>query len=329
MTLRSFFKSLSALPLWLIGIVILVVFFFLYARDLEYIVFLAYIVMAALVPFVDWMDRRHIPRFLSILLAYVLLLTPIILFFYFLYPTVAAQTLSFFLHAPSNLDATAKKLHFSLPDSQVRSFLIPRIADIFSQTLTIASSVVGSIFLLFTFFFVNFYLLSDYNEIHETLTSLSPQRSRNQIKRILAEIESKLRVWAQGQVVLSLFVGVLTWLALLLIGIPYALPIGIFAGFLEFVPIIGPFIGFAPAVILAIPMSFPKLLLTIGAYIIIQQLESNFLVPQIMHRALKLHPLVVLLGVLTGAKLFGIFGALFAVPILTIVRVIWQEIQQE
>ena len=128
-------------------------------------------------------------------------------------------------------------------------------------------------------------------------------------------LESELGGWVRGEVILMLTIATLTYVGLLLFGIPYALPLAILAGFLEILPNIGPIIAAAPAVFLAYITFGPVMALVVAVFsIIVQQLENNVIVPKVMKDNANVNPLMSILVIVIGLQLAGIFGALLAVP---------------
>jgi len=137
-------------------------------------------------------------------------------------------------------------------------------------------------------------------------------------------VEDKLGAWLRGQIVLSLAIGVITWFVLTILGIPFALPLAILAGFLEIIPTIGPIIAAIPAVIVAFAISPFMGLVVMLAYVGIQVAENNILVPKIMQKAVGLNPVVILVAILIGANLMGIIGALLSIPLVSAAIIIFR-----
>ena len=129
------------------------------------------------------------------------------------------------------------------------------------------------------------------------------------------------------QVVLSLTIGVITWLALTILGIPFALPLAILAGFLEIIPTLGPIIAAIPATIVALAISPVMALSVIAVYIVIQLTENNFLVPKIMQKAVGLNPVVIIIAILVGSNLFGVIGALLSIPFVSAAIIVFRALK--
>jgi len=127
--------------------------------------------------------------------------------------------------------------------------------------------------------------------------------------------------------VLSLAIGICTWAGLTLLGLPFALPLALMAGLLEIIPTIGPIVSAIPAIIVALTISPGIAISVVVFYILLQMLENNILVPKVMEKAVGLNPIVIIIGVLIGAKSLGILGALLAVPFIATVIILSQSLK--
>ena len=148
---------------------------------------------------------------------------------------------------------------------------------------------------------------------------------QDKIFEVMNKIGFKMGGWLRSQFILMIIVGVADGIILMILGVPYALTLAVWGGLTEVIPYIGPWLGLIPAFIVAFTISPLKGLLIFIAYIIIQQLESQFLVPKIMGKAVGLSPVIIILAILIGAKLMGILGVLIAVPAAAAISVIIQE----
>jgi len=135
-------------------------------------------------------------------------------------------------------------------------------------------------------------------------------------------METKIGSYLAGQGILCLIIGSLALIAYLLIGLPNALVLALLAGVFEAVPMIGPLLGAIPAGVIALSIAPSKLIWVIVATIIIQQLENSLLVPRVMRRAVGINPFVSLLSIFAFSSLFGIAGALMAIPIAAIIQLL-------
>jgi predicted PurR-regulated permease PerM len=156
--------------------------------------------------------------------------------------------------------------------------------------------------------------------------ALFPAGRRQEVREILADIYGTVQRWFVGQLGSMLVIGVLSTVALYLIGVPFALLLGIFSGLVSFIPFVGPLISVIPPVLLALIGTPVDALWVVLAYAIIQTIESYLLQPLIMSRAVSLHPAVVMFALLIMGTLFGLVGVLLAVPLVATLHVLLREL---
>ena len=207
--------------------------------------------------------------------------------------------------------------------------LIGGLSGFLSSLVARAISFAFSIFLLF---FYIFYITVDGRKLKPWAKSLFKPEYLPEISELGYRINRVWQAFFRGQLMLSLVIGTLTLIVGLIIGLPSALALAIIAGVMEAVPTIGPIIAAVPAVILALAQGSSVLpvgnitfaFITLGAYILIQQLENTLIVPRIMGSALELHPMFVLVGVVIGASFAGILGIFLAAPTLATLKILFQ-----
>src|SRR5438477_3059164 len=168
---------------------------------------------------------------------------------------------------------------------------------------------------------VTFYLLLDARRFRVLILRTLEPPNRAGARRVFNEIARVFGAYIRSQLIVALSLAALVSLALIAIGVPYALLLGAFAGIVELVPMLGPFLGAVPALLIASTLPFPTVLWTAIAFVVIQQVESNVLVPRLTGNAVGLHPLAAMLALLAGFEAAGIIGALFAVPIVGLIWV--------
>jgi predicted PurR-regulated permease PerM len=191
-----------------------------------------------------------------------------------------------------------------------------RIGD-WSQEAARTALRVGAATIDFFFMFVlGVYLLTSAPQVRRWVDNvLVPERQRPYFRRIEAEAARLFGAYIRGQLLLGLIVGTVSGVAYLLLGVPYAVLLGVLAGIFELVPIVGPIAAGAVAAVVALTQPFPLVLWVVLVATFVQQLENNLLVPRISGGAVGLHPLAALLAVLVGVEIAGVVGALFAVPL--------------
>lgn len=174
--------------------------------------------------------------------------------------------------------------------------------------------------------FATVYLVSRPQPWINGFTLLFPARKRQRVREILENVYRTVQTWVLGQMASMLFIGVSSALALYLIGVPFALLLGIFGGLISFVPILGAVASAIPPILIALVTDPVLVLWVILAYIVIQQIEGNTVQPLVMSRMLALHPAQVLFAIFLGGTLAGFVGVLLAVPALATAQVLVNEL---
>lgn len=207
---------------------------------------------------------------------------------------------------------------YALPEAiqeRVRDLVVAQGELIAERGAEIAAGFVTSLIDLVLILVVTFYLLLDARRFRVIVVrSLDPSR-RPAARRVFVEVAHVFGAYVRAQLVVALSLGVLVTVAMLLIGVPYAIFLGIFAALAELVPMVGPFVGAIPALLVALTLPFPTVLWVALAFLVIQQLESNVLLPRLSAHAVGIHPIGSILALIIGFEVGGVVGALFAVPI--------------
>lgn len=189
-----------------------------------------------------------------------------------------------------------------------------------SQLLIMLLSQVFGLFLIPVFLF---YLLRDGTIIKQKLLNLFPEKYRFRIEITAGEIGKTLSAYIRGVVLISLLVGGLIYGGLFALGVKFALFLAIINALTNIIPYFGPLIGAFPAIIIAYLQSPALVWKVIALIILVQQIESQFIAPQILGRNLGFHPLTVILALLVGGSYLGFFGLVFIIPFLAIIRVFY------
>ncbi len=213
------------------------------------------------------------------------------------------------------------------------SAVVQWIVGLISQFLAGLGGAVGAILgdtlsLVFTLILA-VYFAADGERIQRYLVDFVPASRQPQANRVMVLAGLRLGMWVRGQLAVSSIVGLLFGVGLAIIGVPYALLLGIIAFLGEFVPLVGPFISSIPAVIVAfLTGGVPRGVITIIFCLIVEQLEGDLIVPRVMGSATSIHPVAVMLAILAGAQLAGASGALLAVPVAGFVSVVIDELKR-
>ena len=318
-------------------IAIILGFWFLYlVRDVVVLLFLAIILTATLDSSIDWMAKHKIARSLGVLIIYVILLLIIVCLVSFIIPPFISQIQNFMQNLPAYGETFAKT--FVGAEQYAQSYGIQFNSHDFLQNMLgnlsqSSSQIFSTTVSVFTFFIsalvvlaLTFYMSVKEDGMNKFLVSITPKPNRQYIVSIANRIKNKIGNWFAGQLLLMLIIFVLDFAALSFFHIPYALVLALLAGLLEIVPYLGPIISAILASSIGFLVSPVTGLIVLGVLTIIQQLESNIIVPQLMKKVVGLNPIVVILALLIGAKLGGTLGAILAVPIATAINVVIEDL---
>lgn len=311
--------------------VIIVLFFVLLflVRQVLFILLFAIIIASAVNPFGNWLDRKKIPRLLGILILYltfflliVFILTLVIPFFSQEVGQLAEDLPRFIAKITASLEAIKGETGSLDIIGQLQAIL-----DNLSQFLQESSqsavglivSIFGGIVSFFGVVVISFYLSVMKGGIDIFLRSVVPDKYEKYILDLWHRSEKNLGRWFQAQLLLSLIVGLMTFVGLSLLNVKFALALAVLIMILELVPNVGPVLAAIPAVGLALFQSTSLGLWTLVLYVVIQQIENQILTPLILGRTLGINPVVVIIALLVGFNLAGILGMILAVPVATIV----------
>lgn len=311
-------------------------------RDIIAIVFVAWVLASALDPMIDRLQRYHIPRALSILTIYVLCIGVLIAVLALLVPSVSTELSAMARDLPkvyepiqqslSGIRQTGEELGVMGAIQDSIDSAVKGLTTVSNSLYGAVASFLGGIVTAFGILVIAFYMTVEEDGIKKFVMSVAPTMYQPYLIKKINQIQSKLSSWLWGQMILMMFIGVLTGLSLWILGVKYWLVLGLFAGLTEFIPIIGPIMAAIPAVFIAMGdfAEAPyKPLLVIILFIIIQQVENQLLVPRIMKRAVGLNPIIVILALLIGAKLGGLVGVVLAVPFSTILGIFLGDFFEE
>jgi predicted PurR-regulated permease PerM len=199
----------------------------------------------------------------------------------------------------------------------------PDANQVLSASLTVAEALVSVVTLLTVVFF----WLVEHARLQRYALSFVPASRRSGWREAWNEVETRLGMWVRGQLTLMFAVGVATAIAYTVLGLPSALLLGVFAGIVEAIPLVGPAVGAVPAIVIAATISPQLAILVAIVYVILQFIEGNILVPLVMKNTIGLSPFIVIVSLLIGAAAGGIVGAFLAVPLAAAVEVILERLQ--
>lgn len=312
---------------WTISKIILVFvsFYVVYLiRDILVLFFIVLILATTFRPVINRWETK-IKRGPAVILLFFIILAILSFISYIVFPPLITQVASFVQSLPE----FANRLHFlgsykSLVESGLKS-ITQNASGITGGFVNITTSVFGGIFTFLTAIVLTMYLLLDKNGFRNFVTNIIPSDSREPILEVARKMSHKVGSWFRGQMLLSLAVAIIDFIGLAIIGVPYALTLALISGILDLVPVIGPILAGVIAALVAWTLSPLQAIFVLVLYFIVQQIESSILVPNIMKKAVGLSPVVIIMAVLIGAKLFGLIGGLLAVPTAALIFVLVEE----
>jgi predicted PurR-regulated permease PerM len=287
-------------------------------KSLIMLLFVCFMFMEAINPTVVKLEKMKIPRTISILLIYLLIISTISFSLASIIPIFVEQTSALIGVLPTTLEnfnifginaidlSSQFKLLESLPGEITRTVL-----SIFSNFITI-------IFV----FVITFYLLHERKNLDKYSLKAFGGQGRDKVIKIITRLETGLGNWVIGELILMIIIGILSYVAYSLLGLSYSVPLAIIAGLFEIVPNIGPIFTTAIAAIVGLTISPFTAVMAILAGMFVHQAENNFITPKVMKETVGLNPIITIIVIAIGAKLGGIVGAALGVPIYLTISVI-------
>ena len=310
------------------------------------IIFIAFVLSTAIRPIVYLMGRLKINPSLAVIIAYLLLLGILIGIILLLVPIITEQVAAITNKIPeyytdfrtllvSSRSAIIRTISQRLPLDPPLSLIGITSTDTPQQDATVAVTqlfltlkTVGiSLFIIISTLLLAFYWTLDGERITRAMLSLVNPERRESAREVVGEIQQKMGAYIRGQIILDVSIAILATIAYFLIGLEYALVLGILAGILETVPILGPILGAIPPLLIALASGNTSAFIwVIVATVIIQQIEGTFLVPRVMDRTVGVNAVVTLLAFAAFGSLLGLVGGILAVPLAAIVQIIFSRL---
>jgi predicted PurR-regulated permease PerM len=289
------------------------------------------------------MEERGAPRVLAILLAYAGVMIIVLSILLYGIPRLVNQLHTLVYMLPSYTDQVEAYVQYiqtsyystELPEG-IRQAIDQQIAVIEANLQQILVNTVEAIINLIGYSInfilapvLAFYILKDIDNFKSKIDKWLPERHFTDIWQLARQINVVLIRFIRGHLILVAIIGFMIASAMALLGLEYAVMLGIIAGIAELIPYFGPIIGAVPAVAIGLTYSKIMAVKVILAILIVQQIEGNFLAPKILGQSVGLHPLFIILVLLAGAELYGVVGMLLAVPVAAIFRIILSFLYQK
>jgi predicted PurR-regulated permease PerM len=300
-------------------------------RDLVLLVLTAIVIASAIEPGVVFINRHGVPRVFAVFLMYLVVFGSLFVVLYFFFPPIIADAQQFLSSIPEYLDTLNLPSLSAVTDAtaanQSQSLLGQLVT--FQQAFTAGSEGIfrlvatffGGIFSLFLVIVLSFYFAVQETGVEDFLRVVTPPSKEEYVTDLWRRAQRKIGLWMQGQLLLSLIIGVLVYLGLLLVGVafgsmPYPLLLAVFTAMAELIPIFGSLIaGTAAAAVGYSAHGLPLASAVVGLYIIANQFETNLIYPLVVKKVVGLPPLLVIIALIAGGELAGFLGVLLSVPI--------------
>ncbi|QDP42168.1 AI-2E family transporter [Radiobacillus deserti] len=298
---------------------------------------IAGIIAFLLHPLIEKLHKFKYPRWFAILLIYSLFFGGIGYLFYETYPIVLQQlndlknNLPVFMDQYRNIITEVYDSTSFLPEKvhDKMDVLLLEAENWLANVLTTAvkdlTKVMDIVIIITVIPVIVFYMLKDFMLIKRVMWKLTPKKYRIESTQLVSDIEESLSGYIRGQLLVCLFVGITSFLLLWFFGMRYPLLFSIIMGVTNLIPYFGPILGAIPAVIIAFTISTKMVVYVIISVFVVQIIEGNLLSPLIVGKSVHVHPLLIILALLIGGEVSGIIGMLLAVPILTVLNVIFHH----
>jgi putative heme transporter len=287
------------------------------------LLFAAIAIGEALAPVVDRLEKG-MPRTLAVLIVYAAFVATLIAAGWFAWPRIIGQAEQFVAEAPDLAERLPRILREWDPTEDHRLVEAAQQAlDQFTGIIVaipmalISSTVtVGLVIVLSAYWLITAPALGRFTR------SLVPPSHSAQFEDVTGELRSSVGGFVRGEVIMAIIVGVLTYAGLTIIGVEYAAVLALVAAIGELIPVVGPILASIPAIIIALFDSPTQALIVAGFYIVLQQVESNVLLPQVMRHTAHVPPLLSVVALFAGAELGGLLGAIVAIPLSGAAKVV-------
>ncbi|MCD2255193.1 AI-2E family transporter [Agrilactobacillus fermenti] len=289
-------------------------------------------------PIVNLLEKVKIKRGLGILIVFLALILALVGIVMTVIPNLVSQITSLVNNLPEfirelqhllakasehpwlrklNLESLLQGKSFK-PSTLAKNSLMAVTSNLGSVVSMTANIVIN----LITIPVILFYFLRDGYRFGPNIQRFFPERFRSQVGELLHKMNATISRYFAGQMIECLFVGTFTFIGYTILGMPYAFLLGFIAGIANIIPYLGPYIGIAPALIIAFTISFPKAIAVVIVVLIVQQVDGNFIYPNVVGKALNIHPLTIILILLAAGNLAGLLGMILAIPVYAVAKTV-------
>lgn len=296
--------------------------------DILVMIVFAVIITSAVDRWAFKLQRFGLPRMINVILIYVIAILILAGISYLVVPLLLFQTGQLIENFPDYYNQVSD--YFGFESSITQASVLTKSQDLLVKiedyllmagggTLSLFRNIFSGVAMVVITFVLSFYLSLQEDGVKKFLQFISPRQYESYVLDLWQRTNRKLGKWLQAQLFLGLIVGILVFIGLTILGVPYAFVLALIAALFELVPMAGPIIASIPAIVLGFLVSPLTGILTVVFYAFLQPFENNVIVPHIMKRAVGLNPVIIIISLLIGAQLGGIIGMLLAVPVAAVI----------
>ncbi len=301
-------------------------------------IFIGFLIAWLFEPLVGWFENKKIPRLAGCIIVYVLLIGFLFLITYLFVPTLVDQVKDFVKEAPNilnnitdfflnilnkfeaggaiNIDNIKKEITDSLTN-----FGLGITSSLPKYILNVSKAIINGGINFALGLMIGFYLLFDFKKVNNVINSVVPEKWKNGYNELIMRINTSLRSYVQGVLLIMLLVFITQSIGLTIAGMEAPILFALFCAVTDIIPYFGPYIGAIPAILVGFTISPVTGVCVIISILVVQLLENNFYQPLIMGHTMKLHPVTIMIGLLLFQHFFGIIGMVVATPVIACFKV--------
>lgn len=302
-------------------------------------IFIGFLIAWLFEPLVSWLEERKLPRIVGCILVYLLIIGALLLVCYMFIPSLVSQVRDFVVAAPSIFDDltrfatnvirkldTGNVINIKALKHEVAGTItdvgLKIGSDLPKHIFSIGKSIVSGGLNFILGLMIGFYLLYDLNKVNDNIKSMIPYSWHENYKELITRINTSLRSYVQGVLLIMFLVFITQSIGLTLAGLEAPILFALFCAVTDIIPYFGPYIGGIPAVIVGFTISPVTGICVLISILVVQLLENNFYQPLIMGHTMKLHPVTIMVGLLIFQHFFGIIGMVVATPVIACLKVL-------
>ncbi|MEJ0053631.1 MAG: AI-2E family transporter [bacterium] len=295
-------------------------------KGLVLLLITAVVLASAIRPGVHFFMRYRFPRVLAVLAMYLIVFGAVFIVLFFFFPPILDEAGGFFSSVPHYLESV--NLPASLTDQGGGGNVLGELLALrdglaagSQGAINLLAAFFGGAFSLFLVIVLSFYFSVQESGVEDFIRLITPVSKEQYVVGLWRRSQQKIGLWMQGQLLMSLLAGILVYLGLLILGVPYALLLGIFTAMCEIIPVFGSFIAAVPAIVVAWTFGgTPLAFIVAGLFVVVNQFEANLIYPLVVKKIIGVPPLLVIVALIAGGELAGFLGVFLSVPLAAILQ---------